>query len=320
MASRAFRTEASIAAEQATRRRVEALLERHGFDILDREWIERGSAITQVIVARTDNTPPMRMHVRLCWRRDGRNARENLYSAAQLRARLIDGDWDKTLATIAAREARDGNSHMLLVQDSAEGFVFAAILPCDQIPAIWEQQRQVSANLQARGLSGTLTKNHAANGASPTLWLQDDRFPATGAVAQVLWQWPGVINVLALPARNAAEQEHDSYDDLPLFDGQLGRDGADPIDQRRSGYPRDPKVRAAVRKRAKGKCEREGCGTHRSFDGFLDVHHILGVGVSDRVWSCVALCPNCHREAHFSPDRDEINAALGDYARAFAEN
>ena len=121
MATRAFRTDASIAAELATRRRVEPLLERHGFEILDSDWIERGSAITQIITARRGDTSPMRMHVRLCWRRDGRNARENLYSAAQLRARLIDGDWEKTLETIAAREARDGNSHLLLVQDSADG-------------------------------------------------------------------------------------------------------------------------------------------------------------------------------------------------------
>jgi Permuted papain-like amidase enzyme, YaeF/YiiX, C92 family len=46
-------------------------------------------------------------------------------------------------------------------------------------------------------------------------------------------------------------------------------------------------------------------------------YHILGVGVSDRMWSCVALCPNCHREAHFAHDRDAINAALGSFARRF---
>ena len=44
----------------------------------------------------------------------------------------------------------------------------------------------------------------------------------------------------------------------------------------------------------------------------------LGIDVSDRVWTCVALCPNCHREAHFSPDRDAINAQLRDFAAQFA--
>jgi len=74
----------------------------------------------------------------------------------------------------------------------------------------------------------------------------------------------------------------------------------------------------AVLKRAEGRCERELCGVHRPYSGFLDVHHILGGSVSDRVWTCVALCPNCHREAHFALDRDAINAELRDYARRFA--
>ena len=73
-------------------------------------------------------------------------------------------------------------------------------------------------------------------------------------------------------------------------------------------------TREAVARRAAGQCERDSCGTRRSYPGFLDVHHILGIEVSDRVWTCVALCPNCHREAHFAPDRDAINAQL----RAFA--
>jgi 5-methylcytosine-specific restriction protein A len=73
-----------------------------------------------------------------------------------------------------------------------------------------------------------------------------------------------------------------------------------------------------VRDRAGGRCEREGCGAHRPYAGFLDVHHILGIEVSDRLWTCVALCPNCHREAHYAPDRDTINAALGLFAAQFA--
>lgn len=318
MASRAFRSNASLAAELATRERVEDVLERYGISVLGRKSIERGSAITQIIEARLGDDPPMRIHVRLCWRRDGRNARENLYSAAQLRARLIDNDWDTTLSSIAAREARDENSHLLLVQDSAEGFVFAVLLPCEQIPAIWAAQRAESARLQALGLSGNLKKNHAANGSSPTIWLQDDRWPTTHTVADVLWSWPGVVNVLALPLTTAGNAVQDSLDDLPAEDA-LGRDAAAALPSVKSGYPRDPKVRRAVLMRAQGRCEQTGCGEHRPFPGFLDVHHILGVGVSDRVWSCVALCPNCHRDAHYAPDRSAINAALRDYAIHFSE-
>lgn len=317
MPTRQFRTERSISAERATRDAVVPLLSRHGFEVISDERIQRGSAVTQVILARRGAEKPIRMHVRLCWRRDGRNAREHLYSAAQLRARLIDGDWEGTLAAIAAREAADGNSHMLLVQDSDDGFALAALLPCDQITAIWVRQRDVSAELITNGSTGNMRKNHAANGASPTIWLQDDRTPENHAVADVLWTWPGVVNVLSLPIEAASETPNDSWDDLGIDESLLGRDAGERRTTERSGYRRDPKVRAAVRERAKGRCERASCGVSRSYPGFFDVHHILGIGMSDRVWSCVALCPNCHREAHFSPDRDQINAALRDYASQF---
>jgi 5-methylcytosine-specific restriction protein A len=316
MEKRQFRSDESVAAELATRSRVESLLERHGFSVTGREWIERGIAITQVIEATRGDGPPIRMHVRLCWRRDGRNRSEDLYAAAQLRARLDDDDWDLTLSNIAARHVREGYTHLLMVQDSAEGFMFAALIPSAEIPAIWARQREVSGELIRRGLTGKMTKNHAANGSSPTLWLQDDRHPATPAVAQVLWEWPGVVNVLALPVAGG-EVDTDTLDDLP--GGDIGRDGAERERTERSGYPRDPAVRAAVRARADGRCEREGCGEHRDYPGFLDVHHILGVEVSDRVWTCVALCPNCHREAHFAPDRDAINAALAAFAIRFRD-
>lgn len=315
-AARIFRTERSVAAELATRSRVEPLLERHGFTITGRGGRQSGTAITQVIDATRDGGPQMRMHVRLCWRRDGRNASENLYSAAQLRARLDDGGWEQTLANVAARHERDGYTHLLLVQDSPDGFALAAAIPSADIPAIWLRQRDVSADLIARGRTGRQTKNHAMNGASPTIYLQDDRQPDTAAVARVVWDWPGVLNVLALPTRGPIEPDLDTLDDIRATD-QPGRDGADRLVQTRSGYPRDPAVRAAVRERADGRCEREGCGEHRAYAGFLDVHHILGIEVSDRTWTCVALCPNCHREAHFSPERDVINTALGAFAARF---
>ena len=317
MAQRPFRTEQSIAAELATRRRIEPLLERHGFSVTGRRWVEQGIAITQVVDAGRSDEPPFRMHVRLCWRRDGRNASENLYSASQLRARLDEGGWEQTLANIAARHRREGFTHLLLVQDSTEGFVFAALVPSGEIPAIWQRQREVSDDLIQRGLAGNLTKNHAANGSSPTLWLQDDRHAATPAIAQVLWDWPGVLNVMALPRFNDLEHDSDTVDDLSGAELDIGRDRGTRVISVRSGYPRNPKVRDAVRERAQGRCERDECAEHRPYPGFLDVHHILGVEVSDRVWTCVALCPNCHREAHFSPKRETINDALIVFASRF---
>ena len=77
------------------------------------------------------------------------------------------------------------------------------------------------------------------------------------------------------------------------------------------------RVRREVIKRAVDGCERQSCEDTRTYKGFLDVHHILGVGTSDRVWNCVALCPNCHREAHYAQDSERINAQLYDYAKQF---
>lgn len=317
MASRVFRSEHSLEGELATRGRIENLLERHGVVVTGREWVQTGLAIVQVIEGHLGDGPPMRIHVRLCWRRDGRNASETLYSAAQLRAKLKDGDWHKTLESVAERHARARHTHSLLVQNSAHGFVFAALVPCSQIPKIWERQHAVSMDLIERGLAGRITRSHARNGSSPTLWLQDDRYEATGAVARVLWEWPGVVNVMAMPRRDQRADDHDTLDDIVLETLEPGRDGAQRIFTQRSGYPRDPAVREAVRKRASGACEREGCGARRDYPGFLDVHHILGIEVSDRVWTCVALCPNCHREAHIAPDAATINAALASFAAKF---
>ena len=94
-------------------------------------------------------------------------------------------------------------------------------------------------------------------------------------------------------------------------------DGASRVTSTRSHVKRDPRVRIEVIKRAEDGCERASCGDERRYPGFLDCHHILGAETSDRYWNCVALCPNCHRVAHFASDRDQINAELLTFASQF---
>jgi 5-methylcytosine-specific restriction endonuclease McrA len=70
-------------------------------------------------------------------------------------------------------------------------------------------------------------------------------------------------------------------------------------------FKRNPDVIAEVRERAKGQCER--CGHQAPFyrrsdnSPFLEVHHRipLAQGGDDSVENAIALCPNCHRQAHF---------------------
>ena len=60
LATRVFRTDRSIFAEEATRGRVQALLERHGITVTGHRQDKRGSAIIQVIEGHIGDGPPMR--------------------------------------------------------------------------------------------------------------------------------------------------------------------------------------------------------------------------------------------------------------------
>lgn len=318
MATRQFRSQASLDAEHVSRDAIAPFLSERGFVVLDDHRKIAGSAESQTVTATAPSGHQVKMRVRLCWRRQGRNSRERKYAAAQLRARLIEDDWQRTLRFIVARDEAEANTHTLIVQRDGAEIVYAALIPREQLMPIWQRQRDVSARLIASGAMERINKNHVMKGASPTIWLQDDRTPAAHAVADALWNWPGVQDLAKLPVvANLSGETDDTFDDCPSLDySQLGSDGAPRRTVVRSAVKRDSKVRAAVLDRAGNRCERESCGATRTYRGFLDVHHMLGVEKSDRTWNCVALCPNCHREAHVAPNADDMNAELLAYAEA----
>jgi len=72
-------------------------------------------------------------------------------------------------------------------------------------------------------------------------------------------------------------------------------------------FVRNPDVVAEVLERAEGKCEdcRSPAPFRRRSDDtpYLEVHHQrpLAEGGDDTVENAIALCPNCHRKAHFGP-------------------
>lgn len=318
---RVFRTQASYEFEKRSRGAVVPFLRDCGISVQrdDREKVGLGES--QIISAVMADGSAIRMRVRLCWRRDGRNSGENKYSAFQLRAKAIEGDWAKTLRHIADHDRAEKVSHTLAVQCDQRGVVFAALIPSRALPAIWKRQRDVSKSLIVKGRLGRRRKNHAENGSSPTLWLQDIRTPDAHAVSDVLWKWPGVVDLVPLAHVSGFAVADDTFDDCAFPDtSQLGSDNPQKRTGQRSYVRRNKAVRDNVRTRAGGKCERSGCGAARGFPGFLDVHHILGAAKSDRVWNCVALCPNCHREAHYSPASQEINRDLLRFASKFRPN
>lgn len=88
----------------------------------------------------------------------------------------------------------------------------------------------------------------------------------------------------------------------------------DRIEKQRIAYQRAEAIKQYVLARAKGTCE--GCekpAPFRTSKGpYLECHHLhrLADGGPDHPRNVIALCPNCHRAAHFSVERKEFNNLL----------
>jgi len=90
---------------------------------------------------------------------------------------------------------------------------------------------------------------------------------------------------------------------------------ATPRQQKVQIYARSAAIKQYALKRSKGKCE--SCQKKAPFVSpngkpFLEVHHIHKLsdgGHDDPNW-VIALCPNCHRRAHYSIDANEFNKNL----------
>jgi 5-methylcytosine-specific restriction protein A len=88
--------------------------------------------------------------------------------------------------------------------------------------------------------------------------------------------------------------------------------------QRQAIYRRRSRaIRLYVLRRSEGNCE--GCGKEAPFmtstgDPYLEPHHIrrLTDGGPDHPRWVIAVCPNCHRRAHYAQDSQEYNLALTD--------
>lgn len=124
----------------------------------------------------------------------------------------------------------------------------------------------------------------------------------------------GEVSVLNIKTglTNKIEAHSDAIDDLdsepPGSQSPARTSGA------YSGYSRDPKIRAAVLKRAKGKCE--FCGERgfelRSGEYYLEAHHIIHLSKhgADTMENVIALCSNHHREAHYGVNAEELEKSI----------
>ncbi|WP_339724127.1 HNH endonuclease [uncultured Paraglaciecola sp.] len=79
-------------------------------------------------------------------------------------------------------------------------------------------------------------------------------------------------------------------------------------------YPRSKAVRDQVLFRAKGSCEHCGEKGFRTNSGalYLESHHIIPLSEEgiDHISNVIALCPNHHREAHFSENASALRTAF----------
>jgi hypothetical protein len=210
--TRSFRTPESMAAERVTRAMLPEFLERRGFTDVENIAIRNG----QTLNAKDRAGQNLAMRVKLCWRREkGKrdSVRLRTYSAAQILAKIGKLDWIEALQQRVDSERSHGTTHMLFIQNEDGAIILAALVPLSSLIPIWIAQRDTSSQLIASGRLGRRRKNHAMNGNSPTIWLQDDQ---AQEVAQELWQYPGIVDLVAIPEsfllgglrdRDAVEQE-----------------------------------------------------------------------------------------------------------------
>jgi len=81
-------------------------------------------------------------------------------------------------------------------------------------------------------------------------------------------------------------------------------------------YHRSEAIRIYVLRRADGMCEacrQDAPFTTAAGHPYLEPHHIrkLSDGGPDHPHWVIALCPNCHRRAHYTADSVEFNSSLG---------
>ncbi|WP_305856410.1 HNH endonuclease [Balneatrix alpica] len=95
-------------------------------------------------------------------------------------------------------------------------------------------------------------------------------------------------------------------------------------EKREIAYFRSQALKLYVVARSKGVCE--GCGCEAPFQTksgpFLECHHVyrLADGGPDHPENVVALCPNCHRRAHYAQDAVTFNDELKKIAAKAEKN
>ncbi|HVZ65085.1 MAG TPA: HNH endonuclease [Lacunisphaera sp.] len=121
---------------------------------------------------------------------------------------------------------------------------------------------------------------------------------------------PGLSSLLQEFTNRLGETvvQQDAIDDfVDKPEGSIAPDRAKKIG---THFKRDPKIRAYVVRRARGRCEHCGKVGFLTQDGvrFIETHHVIGLAKQgpDTPRNVIALCADHHREAHFGVDAAKL--------------
>ncbi|MGM1052866.1 MAG: HNH endonuclease [Pseudomonadota bacterium] len=117
------------------------------------------------------------------------------------------------------------------------------------------------------------------------------------------------------PREYLVSDNKDSLSRLREKAAQSAPTGGNDRERKRYYYKRSIAVKRYAIARSNGVCERcDKEGPFYTSEGkpFLEVHHIMRLsdGGPDKPEWVAALCPNCHREAHYSTDSNSLNEKL----------
>lgn len=309
-ARESFRSSASYQAEHQSRDAIKPWLETLGW-VVDAD--DRGGppqSIHQVLrIHRGEERASLR--VRLCWRYSSREKAV----AAQLSN--LHGQWKRgeyvpsnASATKFLTDQRKnwltkGQTHELIIWIVAGEVRDYCCIPLADVASVWLEQSAAFDRGRSVVTDAPL-KGAALNGLSPTLFLARRDFPDAERIVRLH------SIELRRDAPDAVAPASDPVNDLP---------GA-PVIRRANlafSYSRSAAVRQAVLRRANGSCE---CCGNKGFvrpDGtrYLETHHVIALADEgeDAVSNVVAVCPNCHREAHEGADASKIESKLLEHLR-----
>lgn len=217
-------------------------------------------------------------------------SRKNLTykSAAKLLGRVPPGDHARAVA------------QMCDLLDAAAALAGVPLLALVRVrigtgqvnPKAWKRESEIRERIIRKSTSHRFTADdfRAIRRALKTLEPKGNR-----KAWAFVWQEFTKAEIVERLATPAHVSDLDAIDDL-------GTDA--PARSRIDGwaYARDPRIRAAVMKRAKGRCEFCGVLGFIRTDGtpYLESHHIIALAKDgeDRMTNVIGLCPNHHREAH----------------------